>query len=462
MSVSVIVPVFNGKEFIDRSVSSILPELGQDDELILVDDGSTDGTFGMLCGRFSTDKRILLAARSENNGPAAARNTGIRLSRGEWIAFCDADDEWLPGKLSAQLRYAAEYPEVQIVLTGEETVCDDESARTGKLQEYARNDTVHFRNALIRHDVFERIGLMDESMRIREDTEWLVRARTAGVRMGSVPDPLYRRHLRDGGLSANASEEGRKERMLSAFARGIREKKPETADAELLSILVPVYNADKYVGEAVSSCKALHRKCELVLINDGSSDGSLSVLRRLLSDRLYPDGLSVTLVHRKHKGQASSRNDAFRLSRGKYLLYLDADDYFTPGAIDLMADTADKSPEAFVISAMCRDFLSPDLTEEESSKLKINPDPYRRMLAGCMLMRRSVFEQIGTYDETMATSETAQWVMRIRDAGLSIREIGEVTLMRRYHNGNLGRVNREAQMNSYMEMIRLRLKNRKG
>ena len=457
-----IVPVFNGKEFIDRSISSILPELGQDDELILVDDGSSDGTFGMLCGRYSTDGRILLAACSDNRGPAAARNTGIRLSRGEWIAFCDADDEWLPGKLSAQLRYAAENPEVRIVLTGEETVCDDESARTGQLADYARNDTVHFRNAMIRRDVFDRIGLMDESMRIREDTEWLVRARTADIRMGSVPESLYRRHLRDGGLSANASEEGRKERMLSAFTRGIRGITPETVDAELLSILVPVYNADKYVSEAVSSCNALQHKCELIMVDDGSSDGSLSVLRRILSDRLYPAGLSVTLVHRKHKGQACSRNDAFRLSRGKYLLYLDADDYFTLGAIDLMADTADKSPEAFVISAMCRDFLSPDLTEEEASKLKINPEPYRRMLAGCMLIRRSVFDRIGIYDETMTTSETAQWVMRIRDAGLNVREIGDVTLMRRYHKGNLGRVNREAQMNSYMEMIRLRLKNRKG
>ena len=78
-----------------------------------------------------------------------------------------------------------------------------------------------------------------------------------------------------------------------------------------------------------------------------------------------------------------------------------------------------------------------------------------------MLIKREIFDIVGVYDESMATSETAQWVMRIRDAGLKIREIDDVVLYRRHHKQNLGRLNRQTQMNSYMTMIRNRLKKNK-
>ena len=74
-----------------------------------------------------------------------------------------------------------------------------------------------------------------------------------------------------------------------------------------------------------------------------------------------------------------------------------------------------------------------------------------------MLMRRSLVDRIGAYDETMKTSETAQWVMRLRDEKIPVAEIGDVVLRRRYHRQNLGRVNKKAQMESYMAMIRKRL-----
>ena len=144
------------------------------------------------------------------------------------------------------------------------------------------------------------------------------------------------------------------------------------------------------------------------------------------------------------------------------MLYLDADDCFTDDAIDKLMEEAEIDPEAMVISAMCQDFISPELTAEEASRLKIEPRPYRRMLAGCMLIRREVFDVTGNYDEDMATSETAKWVLSIRDAGLKIKDTDHIVLARRYHLNNLGRTNREAQMNSYMDMIRKRVKERSG
>jgi hypothetical protein len=105
---------------------------------------------------------------------------------------------------------------------------------------------------------------------------------------------------------------------------------------------------------------------------------------------------------------------------------------------------------------LCEDFISRELPEAAAAKLKINAEPYRRMLAGCMLIRRELFDRLGRFDESLASSETAQWVLKVRDAGAPVREIDTVTLKRRYHMSNLGRVSRATQMQSYMAIIKNR------
>ena len=104
MKVSVIVPVYNGYEYVIRCVESVLHQLNQDMELIVVDDASTDGTFALLTREYQKDGRVILVRSTVNGGPAVARNIGIKLPRGAYIGFCDADDEWVESKLQKQLR----------------------------------------------------------------------------------------------------------------------------------------------------------------------------------------------------------------------------------------------------------------------------------------------------------------------------------------------------------------------
>ena len=471
MRVSIIVPVYNGVKYINRCIASILCQIEQDMELIVVDDASTDGTFELLKRKYKNDERIILVRSTVNRGVATARNTGIKLARGEYIGFCDADDEWEEGKLKKQMCFFELHPEAQLIFVGNKTILDNKTERTEKLAAYAKHDKIHLCTALIRKDVFRKIGLLDESLRIREDTEWLVRARCSGCTDVFLEEPLYIRHIQDEGLSAGVvMESGRKERVLDAFVRGIRRKTPKDNYHYDISILIPMLNAEKYIKEAIDSCVSYNYSCEMIIVDDGSSDKSIDILSKVVETRECEADVGVgsarikmpvTYMTRLHKGQAFSRNDAFNCSRGKYILYLDADDYFMPGAIDTLMDEAVQNPNAMLVSALCRDFVSAELTEEETAKLKINPKPYRRMLAGCMLIKREIFDIVGVYDESMATSETAQWVMRIRDAGLKIREIDDVVLYRRHHKQNLGRLNRQTQMNSYMTMIRNRLKKNK-
>src|SRR5690348_923784 len=101
MKVSVIVPVFNKAPFVSRAIESVLIQHFTDFELIVVDDGSTDYSIDIVSSY--EDERIRII-RQCNRGPGAARNTGIKHAKGDFIAFLDADDEWLPNYLSESVR----------------------------------------------------------------------------------------------------------------------------------------------------------------------------------------------------------------------------------------------------------------------------------------------------------------------------------------------------------------------
>ena len=115
--VSVVIPAWNRVGSIRMAVESVLRQTFTDFELLVVDDGSTDGTIDALSD--ITDPRLRCLANPHNMGPSAARNTGIRAARGDWVAFQDSDDEWLPRKLEMQMaRLAKAGPEVIACYTG--------------------------------------------------------------------------------------------------------------------------------------------------------------------------------------------------------------------------------------------------------------------------------------------------------------------------------------------------------
>jgi glycosyltransferase involved in cell wall biosynthesis len=115
--VSVVMPAWNRADTILMAVESVLRQSFTDFELLVVDDGSTDGTMEALAE--VTDPRLQRLTNPRNMGPSAARNTGIRAAQADWVAFQDSDDEWLPEKLGKQMaKLATAGPEVVACYTG--------------------------------------------------------------------------------------------------------------------------------------------------------------------------------------------------------------------------------------------------------------------------------------------------------------------------------------------------------
>lgn len=181
--VSVIIPVYNRKNTIERSVSSVLAQTYENIEIILVDDGSTDGTLDIL-EKLKEEK--IQVYKQNHRGANAARNFGIKKAKGEFIAFQDSDDEWMPDKLECQITYMLEHHyEVcycpfflyqegfrEIIPKGYE---DKEKYEKNLINVLKVHNVVSTQTLVIHRNVIIDVGLFDEEMPRYQDYEYAIR-----------------------------------------------------------------------------------------------------------------------------------------------------------------------------------------------------------------------------------------------------------------------------------------------
>jgi glycosyltransferase involved in cell wall biosynthesis len=191
---SIIVPVFNRAHCILRALASVREQGVGDFELIIGDDASTDDTWEVVRREFPSAS---LARLEMNSGAAAARNAALRIATGDYLAFLDSDDEWLPGKLEAQLDYLEKHPEVAACATSHVY-----QLRDGRRREVIGGNPLDwsvclqfgqpFHGAstpLVRRSALESVGLQDESLRVLEDWDWMLRI-AQNHRVHVLPEPL--------------------------------------------------------------------------------------------------------------------------------------------------------------------------------------------------------------------------------------------------------------------------------
>jgi glycosyltransferase involved in cell wall biosynthesis len=197
--VSCVVPVYNGERFVAEALVSIFGQTHQPVEVIVVDDGSTDGTpevLAELAGRIRT-------IRQENQGPAAARNAGLEVATGTFIGCLDAHDLWHRDKLERQLARFAERPELMACFTSFRNVSGVESTEGDPMLDPAAWPVTPFSpcTLLARREVFDRVGVFDPKLRRGEDTEWIMRMMLRKIPYESMPEVLLDRRIHRANLT---------------------------------------------------------------------------------------------------------------------------------------------------------------------------------------------------------------------------------------------------------------------
>lgn len=204
-SVSVVIPVYNREASVRASIESVLRQTWQDFELVVVDDCSTDGTVAAV--EAIEDPRIRIVSTGRNSGPAGARNAGIRAASGDWIAFQDSDDEWLPSKLEMQIArlsrgdrdWRAVYCGMMIAdkvfkkkgtrLTVRCLPAQDTLEVEGDLlKSLAQTSMISTQMLMVRADLLARLGGFDETLPALED--WDLALRLAEIEPIAFVDEL--------------------------------------------------------------------------------------------------------------------------------------------------------------------------------------------------------------------------------------------------------------------------------
>lgn len=214
-----------------------------------------------------------------------------------------------------------------------------------------------------------------------------------------------------------------------------------------VSAVIPAKNASPYILETINAIKRQnHDIFEIVVIDDDSTDNTGEIAKNA--------GCKVFRIN--ESSLSKSRNAGIKNSKGSIIFFNDADDYVEDNALSVLYNELVNN-DLHAVFSMGRDFISPELTEEEKKQLNPRKEPYFGLIAGSSLIRREVFDTIGLFDETLKSGEIVGWQLKLQNSGLKIKKIPIVTSNRRLHKTNFGRLNKAQEYKDYAAILRQKM-----
>lgn len=210
-----------------------------------------------------------------------------------------------------------------------------------------------------------------------------------------------------------------------------------------VSVLLACWNAASYVGEAVQSVldqrPAPH---EIIAVDDGSTDRSAAVLEGF--------GTRLVLIRQPNSGVGAALNRAAGEATGDALAFIDADDLWTPGKLARQTQALAADSELDAVFGFMETFASPDLPEDERSRLLVPDRPEPAFTKNGMLIRRAAFNRLSGFDPARRNADFLAWYARAVGEGFRWRLEEDVVCRRRLHAQNMGRLDRRRQRRDYL------------
>ena len=197
--ISTIIPLFNCEKYVGAAIESILAQNYQPMQIIVVDDGSTDGSAAVARSFPQVEYHF-----QENAGVASALNKGLAEAKGEFIAFLDSDDLWMEGKLKLELDAFARDPDLDMVMGNveqfRETGPDTPPVSLGIFDGYLKI------TVLVRRSSLFRVGLFDPQWKTGDFIDWYIRATELPLKTAMLPDVVARRRIHDTNMGIRERE----------------------------------------------------------------------------------------------------------------------------------------------------------------------------------------------------------------------------------------------------------------
>jgi len=223
--------------------------------------------------------------------------------------------------------------------------------------------------------------------------------------------------------------------------------------APLISVIIPVYNGEKYLAEAIESVLAQDKyKMEIIIVDDGSTDGTAAVARRFAGQVRY--------LYQSNRGVSGARNGGLEIAEGSIFAFLDSDDLWTKDKISLQMEALESDTALDMVFGYVRQFFSPDLDEIMKQKIVCPQENMPGYHPGAMLVRRNAFLDVGLFDEKLGAGEFLDWYYRAQGKKYRSLLIPQVVMKRRIHAANRGILVRDVRPD-YLRVLKAALDRRR-
>ena len=218
-----------------------------------------------------------------------------------------------------------------------------------------------------------------------------------------------------------------------------------------VSVVIPVYNNDKYIGQAIRSVLDQTVKAdEIIVIDDGSTDNSAQAIKIFEQDIRY--------YYMENSGAGAARNMGAEKSTSTYLAFLDADDIWEPGKLAVQLNEI-KNNSYDIVFGMVIHFYSPDTDEAFRQRYKCPEEPMAAQYPSAMLLSKESFYKAGCFDPKYRAGEFIEWYHRAKQLDLISYTVPDVLVKRRIHYNNSGIINKNSQ-SDYFKLVREMIKKR--
>ena len=223
----------------------------------------------------------------------------------------------------------------------------------------------------------------------------------------------------------------------------------------IISCIVPVFNGERYLSEALDSIfSQTYRPLEVVVVNDGSTDGSAQVLTSYKNRLMY--------LEQADKGPAAARNLGARAAQGEYLAFLDQDDLWHPEKLTRQMARFEARPELHLCIAHVQMFW---ISELQGEAARLGTQPRARVVpgytTGTLLVRRTFFDDVGGFDTSLWFGDATEWFLHAADRRAVMELLPEVLLYHRMHGTNLTRRRISASRDEFLGIVKRSLDQRR-